>query len=206
MSIANYTELKSAVANWLHRTDLTANIPEFIELAEWRLARDLRISPMINSASIAIAAGGSTGALPAGMMEIANVRVAGGAELHFVPVDTLDRVSGSVTPWAYSVIGTNLSVAPAWTAGGSLTMLYFAKPSVLSDAAVTNAFTTYCPDALLYGSLMEAAPYLIDDNRIEVWKGYYENAIQRINEQYSNVDAHARMMQRGSNTSKQPKV
>lgn len=206
MAVSNFTEIKSAVANWLHRTDLTANIPEFIELAEWRLARDLRISPMIVSSSVTVAAAGSTGTLPTGMMEIANVRISSGAELHFVPIDTIDRVTGSGVPWAYSIQGSSVLVSPSWTAGGTLTMMHYQKPTALSDTALTNAFTTYCPDALLYGALMEAAPYLIDDTRIAIWKGYYETAVDRINEQYSNVDAHARMIQRQATPSRQPKA
>ena len=37
MSLANYDGLKASVANWLNRTDLLTEIPDFIELAENRI-------------------------------------------------------------------------------------------------------------------------------------------------------------------------
>ena len=46
MAISNYTELQTAVANWLDRDDLTARIPEFIALAEARFNRVLRLRSM----------------------------------------------------------------------------------------------------------------------------------------------------------------
>ena len=46
MSLANYSGLKASVANWLNRTDLTAEIVDFIELAENRISHELRIPAM----------------------------------------------------------------------------------------------------------------------------------------------------------------
>ena len=42
MSITNYSELQTAVAAWINRTDLTALLPDFITLAESKLNRRLR--------------------------------------------------------------------------------------------------------------------------------------------------------------------
>ena len=46
MSIATYAELKTAVANWLQRTDLTSYIPDFITIAESQIASDLKVREM----------------------------------------------------------------------------------------------------------------------------------------------------------------
>ena len=43
MAISNYSELKTAIASWLDRTDLTDIIPDFIALAETRHKRDFKI-------------------------------------------------------------------------------------------------------------------------------------------------------------------
>jgi hypothetical protein len=50
VSISNYDELKTAVANWLERSDLTSRIPEFIAFGEDRIGTDLRIRAMETSA------------------------------------------------------------------------------------------------------------------------------------------------------------
>ena len=196
MALANYTDLKNSVANWLHRSDLTANIPDFITMAEVRLARDLRVSPLITSGAVTIAAAGNSIALPTGMMEVVKVKIAStGQELQYVPPDTIDRLGTAAgTPWIYTLIGGNIQVAPSWTAGGNLTVLYVKKETALSDSTTTNWYITNAPDALLYASLLEASPYLMNDNRVVVWKEFYKNSIEGINGQYGTVDPHKRML------------
>src|SRR5215471_14212866 len=69
MAITTYSELQTAVANWLHRADLAVRIPEFIALAEARLNRDLRLRTMESSESVSTAIGSRTVPLPAGFLE-----------------------------------------------------------------------------------------------------------------------------------------
>lgn len=194
MSITNYSELKTSVANWLHRSDLTSNIPDFIQLAEYRMARDLRISPLLSTSTVTIAAAGSSVALPTGYLEMVNVEIDGGAELHYVPPDTIDRIDGSGTPWVYTLKGETINVAPSWTAGGDLSLTYYKKETALSDSSTTNWYINNAPDALLYASLLEASPYLVSDNRIDVWFEFYNRAIESLNRQYGNIDPHRRML------------
>lgn len=195
MAITTYSELKTAVSSWLHRSDLTANVPDFITMAEWRVARDLRVSPLMASSTVTIAAAGNSVALPTGFLELINCQITGGAELQYIPPDTIDRVSGAGVPWVYSLIGSNIQVGPTWTAGGTLTLTYFKKETVLSDSNTTNWYMLNIPDTLLYGALLEAAPFLMNDTRISIWKEYYQTSIQNINRQYGNVDPHKRMLQ-----------
>ena len=61
-------------------------------------------------------------------------------------------------------------------------MLYYAKPEVLSDSNTSNEFMATCPDALLYGALLEAEPYLMNDARLAVWTQLYGNAVQSLAE------------------------
>ena len=65
MAITTYAELKSAAANWLVRGDLTARIPEFISLAEARINRVVRARRAEADASLTLASGDRTVALPA---------------------------------------------------------------------------------------------------------------------------------------------
>ena len=53
MSLTNYSDLKTSVANYLARTDLTDQIPDFIRLAEYRMRREVRIRQMLKSATTA---------------------------------------------------------------------------------------------------------------------------------------------------------
>ncbi len=194
MALANYSDFKSSVATWLHRSDLTASIVDFITMAEWRLARDLRVAPLLTTSNVSVTAAASTATLPTGYIEMVNVQISGGAELHYVPPDTIDRVSGSAVPWAYTIYGSNAVIAPSWTTGGTLVFTYFKKETALSDSNTTNWYITNAPDALLYATLLEAAPYLMADQRVSVWADFYTRAVSTLNRQYGNFDANTRML------------
>ena len=56
-------------------------------------------------------------------------------------------------------------------------MLYYAKPAALSDANTSNEFMAVCPDALLYGALIEAEPYLMNDERLATWASLYDRGL-----------------------------
>jgi len=69
MSLTTYTGLKAAIANWLNRTDLSAEIPDFIELAESRLAHEVRIPTIEKKTVISLDAEGFT-TKPADFLEL----------------------------------------------------------------------------------------------------------------------------------------
>jgi hypothetical protein len=59
-------------------------------------------------------------------------------------------------------------------------MLYYASPAFLSDSNTSNVFMANCPDLLLYGALVEAEPYLMNDNRIAVWAGLFQRSLDSL--------------------------
>jgi hypothetical protein len=71
-------------------------------------------------------------------------------------------------------------------------MLYFAAPPYLSSSNASNVFLNVAPDGLLYGALVEAEPYLMNDARINTWGSMYDRAITSLTKsdeegQYSGV-------------------
>ena len=75
MSITSYSTLKTTVADWLKRTDLTASIPDFIRFAELRIYREMRVRQMEAALSGTIASG--VLAVPSGYAELKYMRVGG---------------------------------------------------------------------------------------------------------------------------------
>ena len=75
MAFTTYTELKSTVADYLARTDLTTQIPDFITLAEVRLKRDLRIRQMLKVATATMTVSDSTVALPSDFLAIREIHL-----------------------------------------------------------------------------------------------------------------------------------
>lgn len=62
----------------------------------------------------------------------------------------------------------------------TLQMLYYAKPTFISSTVSTNIYITSYSDAILYATLAEAEPYLMNDARIQTWATMYDRAIANI--------------------------
>lgn len=186
MSITNYSDLKTQVANYLGRTDLTSQIPNFISFAELRLSRDLRIRQMLKTATATMTAGDSTVGLPSDFLQMRDLFINGTPRIaisYLTPSNfTRDsRASESGKPVFYTMRGNEFEFAPIPDAAYTLQMLYYAKPDALSDSNTSNTFLANCPDALLYGALVEAEPYLMNDARTELWTNLYRAAINNLN-------------------------
>ena len=64
-----------------------------------------------------------------------------------------------------------------------MSLRYLQKVPTLSSTVTTSWLLTDNPDIYLYGSLIHAAPYLVEDNRLAVWAQLYGAAVQRVNEE-----------------------
>ena len=186
MALANYSDLKTTVANYLGRSDLTSQIPDFISLAEIRLNRNLRIRQMLQNATAQTTGGDATVGLPSDFLELRDIYIAGNPRitLSYLSPSAFSRdarADQSGRPVFYTMSGAEFVLAPIPDTTYTLTMLYFAKPTALSDANPSNVFMANAADALLYGALVEAEPYLMNDARIQVWSSYYQNALDSLN-------------------------
>lgn len=186
MAITNYSDLKTTVANYLARTDLTAQIPDFIQLAEVRLRRDLRIRQMLRSVQTIMTGGDATVSIPSDFLELRDLFVNTNPirDLQYLTPSLLSRngrVTESGLPVFYSIIGSDFKFAPIPDSNYTLEMLYYSAPTLLSDLNTSNTFLANAPDLLLYGALIEAEPYLMNDARIQLWAGMYDRGLSALN-------------------------
>ena len=182
MALTTYTELKASIADWLNRTDLTTQIPDFISLNEAQIERQLRTRQMLTRTTLTIDA--EFESTPADFLEVRTLKLTGTnpiTPLTFMTMDSLDEQStidiGSGRPKYFTVIGTEFRFVPTPDASYASEIVYFAKLNKLSASVATNFLLTSSPDIYLYGSLLQAAPYLLDDARIQVWSALYERAL-----------------------------
>ncbi len=189
MALDTYTGLKEAVADWLDRSDLTDRIPDFISLAETRINRDLRIRPMEVRSVMNTTAGNRYFNLPGGYLQMRNFQINNNPiqPLEYVTPEMLDRLyAGSTTglPRAYSLIGDEIQLAPIPDSAYEVEMAFYEKFTPLGDGTggtvTSNWLSTNAPDILLYGSLLEAEPFIKNDERIAVWLAAYNEAIRKI--------------------------
>ena len=192
MALSTFTELKEAVADWLDRSDLTARIPDFIALAEARINRELRIRPMEVRSTMYTTADQQYFQLPGGYIQMRNIQLNTNptTPLEYITPEMLDRLYGSTTtgkPRAYTLIGDEIQLAPIPDSAYQVEMAFYEKFTPLGDGSAgtvtSNWLTANAPDVLLYGALMEAEPFIKNDERIPVWLNGYSNAINKLQQQ-----------------------
>ena len=186
MALSTFTELKDAIADWLDRSDLTARIPDFIALAEARINRELRIRPMEVRSTMTTTSGNQYFNLPGGYIQMRNIQLNTNptTPLEYITPEMLDRLYGSSTtgkPRAYTLIGDEIQLAPIPDSAYTLEMAFYEKFTALGDGTsgtVTNNWlTANAPDILLYGALMEAEPFIKNDERIQTFTAQYKEEL-----------------------------
>lgn len=174
MSLDSYTNLKAEIADWLNRQDLTAQIPTFIRLTEAQVERMLRVREMITRSYATLT--GQYIALPLDYLALSNVQLNTNPvqQLQYVTNHELDNVrarkEAADRPLYYSIVGDSIEVAPIPDDSYEIEIIYYAEIPKLTDTVQeTNWLLDKHPDLYLYGSLMNAAPYLENDQRVQVW-------------------------------------
>lgn len=187
MALTTYTELKSSLADWLNRSDLTSVIPDFISLAEAQIERQLRTRQMIVRATALFAAAAEYGTTPSDFLETKSIKLQTNpvTPLTFQTIDALDELSNTTylssgKPLYFSIVGGQIRLLPIPDAAYTAELVYYAKLSKLSSSVATNFLLTQAPDVYLYGSLLQAAPYLQFDERIPVWSSLYQAGLEQL--------------------------
>lgn len=182
MAITSYTELKGAVANWLNRSDLTTYIPDFITLAEAEFNRTLRTRQMIKRSRAEFDDAFIT--LPSDFKEMESLRLVDGDRLEYLtPNAMLEHVEDHTTagtPEVYTIVGGKIQVSPEPADTYEVEMVYYAAIPVLSGTNASNWLLEAHPDLYLYGTLVHSAPFLHDDERIQVWLGAHDRVTASI--------------------------
>jgi hypothetical protein len=177
MSLTDYAGLQASIASWLMRDDLTAAIPDFISLAEADMNNRLRLRAMLTTASM----DATGGALPGDCLAVRSVELADYGHLGFASDAETAQFAvgyrGGAARW-FSIDGDTLVVSPTQVGDGTVTLRYYARIPALSDSNTSNHVLAASPGIYLYGSLLQAAPYLLDDARMQTWGTLYTQALE----------------------------
>lgn len=192
--IVDYASLQSAVTEYLARDQdatLIARIPTFVQLAEAKFNRQLFVRQMEQRATALISLASDEPefiSLPADFQSMRRVRISsvtGKPTLEFKSGTQIDEyrfetfnVSGR--PRYFTVFGDELEIAPTPDAAYTIEMVYRRNIPPLADNA-SNWLLTLAPDLYLYGALLESAPYIKEDNRIQTWALGFAAALGEVN-------------------------
>ena len=209
MAISTFAELKTAAANWIDRSDLDLRIPEFIALAEARFNRNLRIRDMETvSTAISTASGTREYDLPTGFVQMKEFHLSTDpiTPLSYITPEMMSRLwagSAKGKPQVFTIIADKVRLGPNPDAVYTTSMLYYKTFTALSDSATTNDMLTNNPDVYLYGTLLEAEPFLMNDQRVSLWLAAFQKAVDDIQNQ-DNKDRHSGSQLRVMNTGGYP--
>jgi hypothetical protein len=185
MALDTYAELQSNIADWLHRTDLSAQIPNFIFLAERKISNNIRARQLEQSTTLTTTAGVQSLSLPTDYSSLKNISISGAVNtvLTLIPDDTLlkynsNNVNG--TPQFYCVQGNNILLSPVPDNSYALTVVYYQDVPPLSSTNTTNWLLREYPYIYLYGALIEASVYVNDPDQVQFYQGKFNDAIQDV--------------------------
>jgi hypothetical protein len=224
MAISTYDKLKSGIADFLNRDDLTDVIPTFIDMAQGQINRDVRHWKMETTAQLSTS--GDYVYMPTGWLETKNVQYYPdiGDYNKFQPLEYLsqnaldERKINSENkigdPQYYTLAALD----------GTPIMMLFPHPKALTNdrvnlsylnsldlglSSTSNWLIEDYPDVYLYGSLIHAAIYLKDDERLALFSQMYGAAVQRVNassdeSEYKHDRLRTRKLGLDTSRSKQP--
>lgn len=194
MSIATYTELKTAIANWLHISELSGVIPDFITLAETSINRRLRARAFETTMDATLTQGTRHIALPSDYLEPKALWLTTyepRQELIYETPEELPVITDSNgQPRYWAIDGDNLAFDINAEIDHGITFRYRQRFS-LSTAIPTNWLLTNHPDVYLFGSLSQSGLYVRDNEQLQVWVQAFEKAMDELQMQ---EDKHNRLV------------
>lgn len=186
--IAGYTSLQTAVTDYLARSDLSGWVPNFIQNFEERFYRDPENYARWMESSLSITNDATTGlaAVPTDYLRLKNAYLSGQLQPPLIRVSLeqlysrYPRGGTASIPQYISRDGSNFVFGPVPSGSYTTIGTYYAKPVLLrnfSSDAAAHWLVVNAPDLLLYGALLEAEPFLKNDQRVPLWKSAFDWAV-----------------------------
>ncbi len=162
-------------------------LPRLVTLAERRIARELKIEGFIRAITTPLSIGVSTYLKPDRWRDTISMTVDG------TPIQTRSyeylrnywpNEAQTASPQFYADYDyANWLIAPTPNAASTLEVLYYEQPALLGPNLQSNWLTDYAPELVLYASLLEATPFLKNDERVQLWQSLYDRCAQAFNGQ-----------------------
>lgn len=191
MSLANYSDISTALAEWLNREGMSAvtnRVEDFIAIAQRRIHRECDLNAMEEVTTLTIDA--QTEAVPADFMRMKSMHITQGTDSYEVlgsPVHEVLNYTYPCRPVTYAVVGTNFyfpAVDQAYTA----TLIYYKKLPILSTSNTTNWLSDNEPEFLMYAAMVEACSFLKDDSRAQFWEARFQGVKESLMNSEDQMD------------------
>ena len=185
-----YTSLVADVTLYLERSDAqTINqIPSFINLAESIISDELKILGQQQTVSTTLVQGDPTLQKPTRWRKTTSMNITVAGERfplllrkyeymrNYWPTPTDEDVPKFYGDFDFD----HWFIAPTPDDNYAIEILYYEKIQPLDATNQTNWFTINAPQAMLYGTLLQAMPFLKNDSRVQLWQALYDRAVQTL--------------------------
>jgi len=189
-SVMTYDSLTENIQSYLNRTDTATleKIPLFIMLAEQIIASQIKFLGNLTVNTSTMVANTAVIDKPARWHKTVSMNVLVNGERfpvllrkyeylrEYAPIATVTGIPVYYGDYDY----THWLVAPTPDVAYNYEVLYYERIQPLDSSNQTNWFTIYAPQALLYGSLLQAMPYIKNDERSMMWKANYDQIMQTL--------------------------
>jgi len=182
----DYTSLKTELADFLARADLTSKVDTFIDFGEAWLNRELRLRAMQVAGDLTIDA--QSIALPTGYLEARRLYLDTSPKRvleYFPPEDFYHIYAGSETgkPQLFTIEGDNILFAPSPDTTYTGKFLYYKPFTALDDTNTTNWLLTNHPDLYLAACIIAAEVFIMNDARVAMWRTFAIDTVKQLNDQ-----------------------
>ncbi len=183
MALDSYSNLKTAISEWLDMgTELDSYLDDYIGLAQAQIDKDVRMQETLRRANISVSARYIN--LPNRMLDAITFRLMTDPITILQPIDiermNRERIETTDRPTYFTIHSQiEMDCVPDQNYTGE--MIYYESVLPLSTGNPTNVILEKAPGAYLYGALVSAAPMIQHDERIQVWRTMYEDAVDNAN-------------------------
>ena len=162
-------------------------LPRLITLAERRIARELKIEGFIRAVTTPLAIGVATYLKPDRWRDTVSMTVDGSSiftrSYEYCRNYWPDEAETGKPQFYANYDYQHWLITPTPSAVQTLEVIYYEQPALLGDDFQSNWLTEYAPEVLLYASLLEATPFLKNDERVQMWQALYDRSAQALNGQ-----------------------
>ena len=184
-AVMTYDSLVADISSYLERTDQQTleKIPTFIMLAEQVIAAEIKFLGNLTVMNSNMVQAQAVIDKPARWHKTVSLNVTVDGERRPVLLRKYEYLreywpnptETSVPQFYCDYDYTHWLIAPTPADDYAFEVLYYERIQPLDSSNQTNWFTIYAPQALLYGSLLQAMPFLKNDERIPMWQAQYQN-------------------------------
>jgi hypothetical protein len=187
--VLTYDSLNSTVLQYLERRDpaVVNAIPTFITLAEFEIAEQIKTLGQLQVVQSTMSVGDAVIQKPARWRKTVSMNVVVDGKRQPVLLRKYEYLKNywpdasqtSIPLYYADTDWDHWYVAPTPNSGYSFEVLYYERLAPLSSTNQTNWLTQNAPNAMLFGTLLQAMPFLKNDQR-QIFQQKYSEALQNL--------------------------